>query len=87
MKFGFGEEWKELKKIEKLTDKERSIVFYAENQASINHFRLLISELTEEKNLQICYVTSVKNDPIFSSKIKILTHSTSEMELHEQNFS
>ena len=47
MKFGFGEEWKELKKIEKLTDKERSIVFYAENQASINHFRLLISELTE----------------------------------------
>ena len=70
MKFGFGEEWKELIKIEKLTDKERSIVFYAENQASINHFRLLISELTEEKNLQICYVTSVKNDPIFSSKNK-----------------
>ena len=70
MKFGFGEEWKELKKIEKLTDKERSIVFYAENQASINHFRLLISELTEEKNLQICYVTSVKNDPILSSKNK-----------------
>ena len=70
MKLNFGEEWKELKKIEKLTDKERSIVFYAENQASINHFRLLISELTEEKNLQICYVTSVKNDPIFSSKNK-----------------
>ena len=70
MKFGFGEEWKELKKIEKLTDKERSIVFYAENEASMNHFRLLISELTEEKNLQICYVTSVKNDPIFSSKNK-----------------
>ena len=68
--FGFGEEWKELKKIEKLTDKERSIVFYAENHASINHFRLLISELTEEKNLQICYVTSVKNDPILSSKNK-----------------
>ena len=70
LNFRFGEEWKELKKIEKLTDKERSIVFYAENQASMNHFRLLISELTEEKNLQICYVTSVKNDPIFSSKNK-----------------
>ena len=68
--FGFGEEWKELKKFEKLTDKERSIIFYAENEASMNHFRLLISELTEEKNLQICYVTSVKNDPIFSSKNK-----------------
>ena len=70
MKLNFGEEWKELKKIEKLKDKERSIVFYAENEASMNHFRLLISELTEEKNLQICYVTSVKNDPIFSSKNK-----------------
>jgi len=70
MKLNFGEEWKELKKIEKLKDKERSIVFYAENEASMNHFRLLISELTEENNLQICYVTSVKNDPIFSSKNK-----------------
>mgnify|MGYP001808553473 CR=1 FL=1 len=70
LNFGFGEEWKELKKFEKLTDKERSIVFYAENEASMNHFRLLISELTEEKNLQICYVTSVKNDPMFSSKNK-----------------
>jgi len=70
LNFGFGGEWKELKKFEKLTDKERSIVFYAENHASINHFRLLISELTEEKNLQICYVTSVKNDPILSSKNK-----------------
>ena len=70
LNFGFGEEWKELKKIEKLTDKERSIVFYAENQASMNHFRLLISELTEKKNLQVCYVTSVKNDPIFSSENK-----------------
>ena len=70
LNFGFGGEWKELKKFEKLTDKERSIVFYAENEASMNHFRLLISELTEIKNLQICYVTSVKNDPIFSSKNK-----------------
>ena len=70
LNFGFGEEWKELKKFENLTDEERSIVFYAENEASMNHFRLLISELTEEKNLQICYVTSVKNDPIFSSKNK-----------------
>ena len=70
LNFGFGEEWKELKKFEKLTDKERSIVFYAENKASMNHFRLLISELTEKKNLQICYVTSVKNDPILSSENK-----------------
>jgi len=36
----------------------------------MNHFRLLISELTEEKNLQICYVTSLKNDPMLSLKNK-----------------
>ena len=63
-----GHEWKELQKFEKLTDSERSIVFYAENKASMNHFKSLIFELTEKMNLQICYVTSVKDDPIFSSK-------------------
>ena len=64
LNFGFGEEWKELKKFKNLNDEQRSIVFYAENKASMNHFRLLISELTKERNFQICYVTSVKNDPI-----------------------
>jgi hypothetical protein len=66
MKLNFGEEWKELKKFNNLNDEQRSIVFYAENKASMNHFRLLISELTRERNFQICYVTSVKNDPILS---------------------
>lgn len=61
-------EWKELKKFENLPISERSIVFYAENKASINHFRLLINELTEVMNLQICYVTSVKDDPMLDSK-------------------
>jgi len=63
-----GTEWKELKKFENLSDFERSIVFYAENKASMNHFKLLILELTEKMNLQICYVTSVKNDPVFENK-------------------
>ena len=36
----------------------------------MNHFRLLISEITEKMNLDICYVTSVKNDPILISKNK-----------------
>ena len=36
----------------------------------MNHFRLLILKLTEEKNLQICYVTSLKNDPVLLSKNK-----------------
>lgn len=58
----FGKEWKELKKFESLSDFERSIVFYAENKASLNHLKPLIIELTEKFNLPICYVTSVKDD-------------------------
>ena len=60
----FGKEWKELKSFENLSESQRSIIFYAENKASINHFNSLIHELTENMNLDICYVTSVKDDPI-----------------------
>ena len=67
LNFGIGEEWKNLKIFQKLSDDERTIVFYAENKASMNHFRTLITELTEVKGLKICYVTSVKNDKILSS--------------------
>tara|TARA_B110000196_G_scaffold313940_1_gene321368 strand:- start:1 stop:1170 length:1170 start_codon:yes stop_codon:yes gene_type:complete len=70
MRLGFGKDWTDLKKFEELDDKQRSIVFYAENKASINHFRLLISEITEIEKIQICYVTSVKNDPMLSFKNK-----------------
>ena len=63
-------DWKELKKFENLSIFERSVVFYAENKASMNHFRLLISELTEKMDLDICYVTSIKDDPILISKNK-----------------
>ena len=69
-KISFGEEWSNLKKFENLSDFERSIVFYAENEASMDHFRTLIFELTERMNFQICYITSVKNDQILSSKNK-----------------
>ena len=64
--FNFGNEWKELKKFEKLSIEEKSIVFYAENIASINHFQNLITKLIKEKKLQICYVTSIKNDPVLN---------------------
>ena len=68
LNFKFGEEWGELKKIENLPLNEKRIVFYAENKASMNHFKTLISELTEKMNLQICYVTSVKDDLMLTSK-------------------
>ena len=82
MNFGFGEEWKELKRFKNLTEKQRSIVFYAENKASINHFRLLISELTEKIDLQICYVTSVEDDPILSSKNQKILQSKNRKTLN-----
>ena len=50
MKFpsiSLSREWKELKKFESLESSVRSIVFYAENKASMNHFKSLIDELTE----------------------------------------
>ena len=53
LNFSIGEEWKNLKTFQKLSDEERSIVFYAENKASMNHFRTLITELTEIKGLKI----------------------------------
>ena len=67
-KLFFNYSWQELKRFKKLSDLERTIVFYAENKASINHCHALINELTEKRNLQICYVTSVKDDPMLSSK-------------------
>ena len=75
LNFGIGEEWRNLKTFQKLSDEDRSIVFYAENKASLNHFRTLMTELTEVKGLKICYVTSVKNDKILSNNNeKILTY-------------
>ena len=67
-KFLFENDSNDLKKFEKISDMERSIVFYAENTSSLNHLQPLITELTEKRNMQICYVTSVKNDPILSSE-------------------
>jgi len=72
MKFNFGfiEEWKNLEQIQKSINSGCSIVFYAENKASMNHFKLLLLELTEVRNLRVCYVTSIKNDSVFSLKNK-----------------
>ena len=56
------EEWQELKKIEKLELKEKEIVFYVENIASMNHFRLLIKELIENYDYRICIVSSIKKN-------------------------
>lgn len=60
--------WKGVHEFKKLSKERRNIVFYAENKASINHFRSLITELTERRKLEICYVSSVENDPLLKTK-------------------
>ena len=64
MKFSLGSEWNELKKFEDLKQNERDIVFYSENENSMLIFKSLISELTNKHNLNICYVTSSKDESI-----------------------
>ena len=67
MKFNFGfiEEGKNLKRLQESINNGCSIVFYAENKASMNHFKPLLLELTEIRDLQVCYVTSIKMIPYF----------------------
>ena len=64
MKFSLGSEWNELKKFEGLKQNERDVVFYSENENSMLIFKSLISELTNKHNLNICYVTSSKDESI-----------------------
>jgi hypothetical protein len=70
--FSLGEVWKELHRFQSLDQKKSNIVFYAENKASMNHFKGLIFELTENMNLDVCYITSVKDDFMLSLKQKNL---------------
>jgi len=73
MKFSLGKEWDDLKKFENLTDDEKSIVFYSENEDSSFIFNSLIDELTTKFGINICYVTSSKDESILkreNDKIK-----------------
>ena len=66
----FGNERKELEKFNELDLDERSIVFYSEDISSFVHFEQIIYELTEKMGRQICYVTSVKDDPMLTNSNK-----------------
>jgi len=70
MKFGLGYDWKELKRFEKLDKKDRSIVFYLENEYSFIYFQPIVEKLTQEYDTKICYVTSSKTDPMLNCNDK-----------------
>ena len=70
MKFGFGQDWKEVKRFKKLGQKDRSIVFYLEKESDFIFFQPIIEKLTQEYNTKICYITSSKTDPMINCNDK-----------------
>ena len=70
MKFGLGYDWKEVKRFNKLDKRDRSFVFYLENESDFIFFKPIVERLTQEYNTKICYVTSSKTDPMLNCNNK-----------------
>jgi hypothetical protein len=69
-KFSLNSELNELKRFESLDQKEKSIVFYSENENSRFIFKSLIDKLINIYNCNICYITSDKDEPILNESNK-----------------
>ena len=69
-KFSLSSELNELERFESLDQKEKSIVFYSENENSRFIFKSLIDELINIHNYNICYVTSSKDEQILNESNK-----------------
>jgi len=52
-----------------LPQRERKIVFYAEDDHSLVHFEEIIRKLAGEHNENVCYLTSAPDDPILDSPL------------------
>ena len=65
--FSLGFELNELKRFEMLDKKEKQIVFYSENQNSMFIFESLINELVHKYDMNVCYVTSSKDESILKT--------------------
>jgi YidC/Oxa1 family membrane protein insertase len=70
MKFGIGNDWKEVRRFKKLDKKDRSIVFYLESEYDFIFFKPIVEKLTQEYDTKICYVTSSKTDPMLNCNDK-----------------
>lgn len=72
MVFGsnFKLEWNELKRFEDLSDEQRTIIFYVENEYYFIYLKSIINELVDKNNIRICYVTSSKTDPMLKNNHK-----------------
>jgi YidC/Oxa1 family membrane protein insertase len=58
----------ELKRFNSLKPEEREIVFYSEDKNSAFIYESLINELVDIHRLNVCYVSSNKEDPILTQK-------------------
>jgi len=56
-----------IKAFNQLSQKDRNIVFYAEDKATFIYFRSIIDAVTKKFNQQICYLTSEADDPILNT--------------------
>ena len=70
MTIGLGYDWKEIKRFQKLDEKDRSIVFYLENERDFIFFKPIVEKLTQEYDTKVCYVTSSKTDQMLNSNDK-----------------
>lgn len=55
--------WREWRRFSALEDKERRVVFYCEDGASLAHLGPLVTRLTEAHGLSVCYLASSAADP------------------------
>ena len=65
MKFSLGKEWDDLKKFENLTDDEKSIVFYSENEDSSFIFNSLSIGIFLFRYFIVSNLNCVINNKVF----------------------
>ncbi|MCU0608654.1 MAG: hypothetical protein MUF22_02655, partial [Chitinispirillaceae bacterium] len=58
--------WSEYRRFYRLSSDDRGIVFYAETGQDFHHFAGIIDRITHLERKSVCYVTSQRNDNIFS---------------------
>lgn len=61
---GFFAHWRALRAFNALSDKQRQLVFYAEDKASWSHLGPIVDYLVDVLEVSICYLTSEADDPI-----------------------
>jgi hypothetical protein len=65
----------EYTQVKKLLQQKQQVIFYAESKFYYQYFEHLINDLLNTTNIEICYITSDKNDPLLQqshSRMKVV---------------